>query len=61
MKAISFHLIGYIMQVEELIYFLNNLKNFVPGYWRGRIEEVIIKLGGVVKPKGGYEPAVEEE
>lgn len=37
------------MNPPELIKFLNTLKNFTPGYWRGRIEEVIVKLGG--KPK----------
>jgi len=59
MRVISSHLIGYIMQAEELVYFLNTLKNFVPGYWRGRIEEVIMKLGGEVKPKSGFDPVEE--
>lgn len=34
----------------ELIAFLNRLKTFVPRYWRGRIEEVILKLGGQITP-----------
>lgn len=53
---ISPHLIGYIMSPEELINFLNTLKTFVPGYWRGRIEEVISKIGGQVRPSSGFDP-----
>jgi hypothetical protein len=49
------------MSPEELVYFLNRLKNFVPAYWRGRVEEVIMKIGGEVRPRSGYEPATEEE
>jgi hypothetical protein len=38
------------MSPEELVKFLNVLRNFVPGYWRSRIDEVIGKIGGRVKP-----------
>jgi hypothetical protein len=34
---------------HDLVKFLNTLKGFVPGYWRGRIEEVIKQMGGTVK------------
>lgn len=44
------------MTPEELINFLNTLKTFVPGYWRGRIEEVISKIGGQVRPSSGFDP-----
>jgi hypothetical protein len=37
------------MNPQELIKFLNALRHFVPAYWRGRIEEVIVKVGGQVK------------
>jgi len=33
----------------EMIRFLSALKNFVSSYWKGRIEEIIVRLGG--KPK----------
>jgi hypothetical protein len=36
------------MDAKELIKFLNTLRNFVPGYWRTRIEDVIRKMGGKV-------------
>lgn len=48
------------MSAEELINFLNTLKNFVPGYWRGRIEEVIMRVGGQVRPPSGFDPVTEE-
>jgi hypothetical protein len=38
------------MSAEELVRFLNTLRNFVPGYWRARVDEVIVKIGGQVKP-----------
>lgn len=37
------------MNADELVKFLNTLRNFVPGYWRMRIDEVITKMGGTVK------------
>lgn len=37
------------MNANELIKFLNVLRVFVPPYWRGRVDEVITKLGGKVK------------
>ena len=41
------------MDPNELIKFLNLLRNYVPGYWRTRIDEVIVKIGGTVKQKEG--------
>ena len=38
------------MDVDELIKFLNVLRCFVPPYWRNRIDEVIVKMGGKVRP-----------
>jgi hypothetical protein len=38
------------MPAEELVKFLNTLRNFVPGYWRSRIDDVIGKMGGKIKP-----------
>jgi hypothetical protein len=37
------------MNGNELVRFLNTLKEFVPGYWKGRIENVIKQMGGTVK------------
>ena len=37
------------MDARELIKFLNVLRNFVPGYWKSKIDEVIIKMGGQIK------------
>lgn len=37
------------MNADELIKFLNTLRNFVSPYWRGRIDEVIRKMNGQVK------------
>lgn len=37
------------MDPNELVKFLNTLRNFVPGYWRSRIDEVIQKMNGQVK------------
>ena len=37
------------MSAEELVKFLNVLRNFVQPYWRGRIDECIQKMGGKVK------------
>lgn len=37
------------MNPQELVRFLNTLRHFVPGYWKGKIEEVITKIGGQVK------------
>ena len=41
------------MDPNELVKFLNTLRNFVPGYWRTRIDEVIAKIGGTVKRREG--------
>jgi len=37
------------MNGQELVRFLNTLKEFVPGYWKSRIENVIKQIGGTVK------------
>lgn len=37
------------MKPEELVRFLNTLRHFVNGFWRGKIDEVIQKMGGQVK------------
>jgi len=37
------------MNGNELVRFLNTLKEFVPSYWKGRIENVIKQMGGTVK------------
>jgi hypothetical protein len=37
------------MSAEELIKFLNCLRNFVPPYWKDRIDHVIKSMGGKVK------------
>lgn len=37
------------MNANELVKFLNTLRNFVSGYWRGRIDEVIKQMGGTVR------------
>ena len=37
------------MNADELVKFLNTLKNFVPSYWKSRIEDVIRKMNGKVK------------
>lgn len=39
------------MNPNELVKFLNLLRNYVPGYWRGRIDEVITKIGGTIKQR----------
>lgn len=36
------------MTGQELVKFLNTLKEFVPSYWKGRIESVIKEMGGKV-------------
>jgi len=37
------------MEPRELVKFLNVLRNFVNSYWRSKIDEVIIKIGGQIK------------
>lgn len=37
------------MSAEELVRFLNVLKNFVSPFWKSRIEQVIVKMNGKVK------------
>jgi len=37
------------MNGTEIVKFLNTMRNFVSGYWRGRIDEVIKQLGGSVR------------
>lgn len=37
------------MTGNDLVKFLNVLKEFVPGYWKGRINDVIKQMGGTIK------------
>ena len=37
------------MNPDELVKFLNVLRNFVPAYWKARIDDVIRKMNGTVK------------
>lgn len=37
------------MDARELFNFLNTLKHFVSPFWKGRIEQMIVKYGGTVK------------
>lgn len=43
------------MTPQELIKFLNVLRFYVPPYWRGRIDDVIRKIGGEVKVNNRYD------
>ena len=37
------------MNANDLVKFFNTLKEFVPSYWKGRIEQVIVQMGGKVR------------
>jgi hypothetical protein len=37
------------MNAEELIKFLNVLRNFVPPYWKDRIDHTIVQMNGQVR------------
>lgn len=37
------------MNANEVIKFLNVLRYYVSGYWRGRIDDMIKQLGGTVR------------
>lgn len=37
------------MNPDELVKFLNALKNFVPPYWKARIEATIQRMNGKIK------------
>lgn len=37
------------MNADELVKFLNTLRNFVSPYWKSRIEQVIVQMNGKVK------------
>jgi hypothetical protein len=37
------------MNANEVVKFLNTLRHFVSGYWRGRIDQMIQQLGGTVR------------